>query len=161
MLPSTCGYNQVMAEFPESKVQLQEKKKKIKNPNQNRKPSAVYSLQFNVWPHSPESLSFGSLVLNMLPETTQAIFSPLKHTFCFVHPRSQASLKSLLSRCPPYVCEWACKFRKWLLHHSFQMVYPVPWYPLCLSFFLPWCSGVINVAERANLNTLRIFTSGH
>lgn len=61
-----------MAGFPESKVQLQEKKDK--KTKQDKKPSAVYSLQFNVWPHSPESLSSGSLVLNMLPKTTQAFF---------------------------------------------------------------------------------------
>lgn len=75
------------------------KKKEIKNPNQNRKPSAVYSLQFNVWPHSPESLSFGSLVLNMLPKTTQALFSTLKHTFHL----STLTLRLLSNRCFPGV----------------------------------------------------------
>lgn len=108
------------------------RKKKDKKPKQNKNPSAVYSLQFNVWPHSPESLSFGSLVLNMLPKTTEAFFSPLKHTFRLVHPHSQASLRSLLSRCSPYA--WSCKFQKWLFHHSFQVVCPVPRYPLWLFF---------------------------
>lgn len=32
---------------------------------------------------------------------------------------------------------------------------------LCVSFFLPWCSGLINAAERADFNTLCTFTSGH
>lgn len=132
------------------------KKKKIENPNQNKKPSAVYSLQFNVWPHSPESLSFGSLVLNMLPKTTQAFFfPPLKHTFHFVHPHSQASLKLLLSRCPPYVYDWACRFQKWLLHHSLQVVCPVPRYPLCVSLFS--CTGVQDWSMQQEEQTSVLF----
>lgn len=113
------------------------KKKKIENPNQNKKPSAVYSLQFNVWPHSPESFSFGSLVLNMLPKTTQAFFfPPLKHTFHFVHPHSQASLKLLLSRCPPYVMTGPADFKSDFYITAFR------WFVLflgilCVSLFFP------------------------
>lgn len=97
--PLTWECNWAVAGLPKSKVQLQ-KKKKIKNPNLNRKPSAVYSLQFNVWPHSPESLSFGSLVLNMLPKTTEAFFPPLLN-ICFI--LSTLTLRLLSNCCFPGV----------------------------------------------------------
>jgi len=119
------------------------KKKKIKKKNQNKKPSAVYSLQFNVWPHSPESLPSGSLVLNMLPKTTQAFFPPSKTCVSFCPP---SLLGLLFNCCFPGVLhmsmnEPAC-FKSSFLHRSFQVVCPVPQYPLFLSFPHPPCPGV-------------------
>lgn len=138
------------------------KKKKIENPNQNKKPSAVYSLQFNVWPHSPESLSFGSLVLNMLPKTTQAFFSPSK-TYISFCPPSLSGFSQIAAFQVSSICIWLSLQVSKVTSTSqssgglsCSLVSSV-----CLSFFLHWCSGLINAAGRADLSALRTFTSGH
>lgn len=114
-----------MVGLPESKVQLQGKEI---TEGGKKKASAVCSLQFNVWPHSLESLPSGSLFLNMLPwNRTGLFFSPAKIyvSFCPLSP-----LRLLLNSCFPGVLHMyvdkSVRFKRDLPIIDFRWILPSP-----------------------------------
>lgn len=107
---------------------------KEKRLRRKKKASVVCSLQFNVWPHSPESLPSGSLFLNMLPWNHTSLFFPAKIyvSFCPLSP-----LRLLLNSCFPgvlhmYMNKPAC-FKRDLPIIDFAWILP----PLICNLYLP------------------------
>lgn len=75
----------------------------------------------------------------MLPKTTQAFFPPLKHMFSSDHLPS-LGFSSIAAFQVPSICVWMSPHDSQVkLHHGFQVVCPVPQYPLYLS---PWCTAL-------------------